>query len=59
LLIEREVEKVRTIIAFKHYFEDFFTKLPVDARKKVFKVEVTHALRIKKEYFEEKNLGLL
>lgn len=54
MLNGKEVEKVRTIIAYRHYFEDFFTKLPIDARRKVYKVfEVIESQKvISKQYFE-------
>ena len=46
--------KVRTIIAYRQYFEDFFTKLPVDARRKIYKFfEIIESQRvISKQYFK-------
>ena len=32
------MKKVREVIAFKHYFEDFLKKLPVKAQDKIFKI---------------------
>jgi phage-related protein len=33
-----ELEKIRTIVAFKHYFEDFLVKQPYKVQNKIFKI---------------------
>jgi phage-related protein len=32
------MKKIREVIAYKHYFEDFLKKLPIKAQDKIFKI---------------------
>jgi len=32
------LEKIRTIVAYKHYFEEFLVKQPVKVQNKIFKI---------------------
>jgi len=36
--IERPMEKIREIIAYKNYFEDFLKEQPVKVQNKIFKI---------------------
>jgi phage-related protein len=37
-IIERLMEKIREIIAFKNYFEDFLKEQPIKVQNKIFKI---------------------
>lgn len=54
------MDKIREIVAYKHYFEDFLEKQPEKVQDKIFKIiEAIETLeRIPKNYLKHLNNGL-
>ena len=48
------MEKIRTIIAYKHYFEEFLIKQPIKVQDKIYKILeiIEYQQFIPKKYFE-------
>ena len=54
--------KVREVVAYRHYFDDFFKSQPPKVRDKTPKTppeEINRAVKLMKEYYEEKKKGTL
>ncbi len=55
------MDKIREIIAYKNYFEDFLTSQPIKVQDKIFKIleaietlERIPATKLMNEYYESK-----
>ena len=51
--------KVREVIVYKHYFEEFFAAQPQKVRDKIIKVldiieQIERAVRLMNEYYKDK-----
>ena len=50
------MDKIREIIAYKNYFEDFLIKQPIKVQDKIFKIleAIEKAIILMKEYYESR-----
>jgi hypothetical protein len=48
------MERIREIVAYKNYLEDFLTRQPVKVQDKIFRIEIEKAVSLMNEYYGNK-----